>query len=97
MLPRIPLVSDYEKFWAFSKAGRDLANLHLNYEKVAPCPGVVVESLEQVSYEIQNRAVTERSRSDGLLAVAEGGFDYAQPPVSEQSQSNDYVCRRLIL
>lgn len=92
MLPRIPLVSDYEKFWAFSKAGRELASLHLNYEKVAPCPDVVVESLEQVSYEIQNRAVTERSRSDGLLAVAEGGFDYAQPPVSEQSQSNDYAC-----
>ena len=91
ILPRIPLVSDYEKFWAFSKAGRELANLHLNYEKVAPCPGVVVESLEQVSYEIQNRAVTERSRSDGLLAVAEGGFDYAQPPVSEQSQSNEYA------
>ena len=97
MLPRIPLVSDYEKFWAFSKAGRKLANLHLNYENVAPMSDVIVDSLPYVQLEIQNRAVTERSRSDGLLAVAEGGFDYAQPPVSEQSQSNDYVCRRWTL
>ena len=29
MLPRIPLVKD---FWEFSKAGRELADIHLNYE-----------------------------------------------------------------
>ncbi|WP_426302046.1 DEAD/DEAH box helicase [Arthrobacter sp. R-11] len=33
MLPRIPKVKD---FWGFSKAGRDLADLHLNYETVEP-------------------------------------------------------------
>ncbi|WP_367227311.1 type ISP restriction/modification enzyme, partial [Polynucleobacter sp. 35-46-11] len=35
-LPRIPCVNTPEDFWAFSKAGRDLADLHLNYETVAP-------------------------------------------------------------
>ncbi|MGY2747904.1 type ISP restriction/modification enzyme [Arthrobacter sp. UYCu723] len=35
MLPRIPRVKD---FWGFSQAGRDLANLHLNYEAVEPYP-----------------------------------------------------------
>jgi predicted helicase len=34
MLPRIPLVDDVKDFWAFSKAGRELAELHLNYENV---------------------------------------------------------------
>lgn len=34
-LPRIPLA---ENFVAFSKAGRELANLHLNYEEVEPYP-----------------------------------------------------------
>lgn len=34
MLPRIPLVEVPADFWAFSKAGRDLADLHLNYETV---------------------------------------------------------------
>lgn len=36
MLPRLPLVEDVRDFWAFSKAGRKLADLHLNYESVEP-------------------------------------------------------------
>ena len=39
-LPRIPIVEKLEDFLAFSKAGKKLADLHLNYETVAPCPGV---------------------------------------------------------
>jgi predicted helicase len=35
MMPRIPYTGD---FWSFSKAGRKLAELHLNYEKVKPYP-----------------------------------------------------------
>lgn len=41
-LPRIPLVDDVREFWAFSKAGRKLADLHINYESVPPYPGVTV-------------------------------------------------------
>jgi hypothetical protein len=37
-LPRIPAVKRPADFWAFSKAGRDLAELHLNYETVEPYP-----------------------------------------------------------
>lgn len=35
MLPRIPLAHD---FWAFSKAGENLAQLHINYEIIKPYP-----------------------------------------------------------
>ena len=35
-LPRIPCVKKAEDFWAFSKAGRDLAHWHLNYETIEP-------------------------------------------------------------
>ncbi|WP_020594591.1 DEAD/DEAH box helicase [Spirosoma panaciterrae] len=42
MLPRLPLVEDVRDFWAFSKAGRKLAELHLNYETLAPYPDVKV-------------------------------------------------------
>lgn len=42
MLPRLPLVEDVRDFWAFSKAGRKLAELHLNYETVPPYKGVLV-------------------------------------------------------
>ncbi|EUJ10546.1 putative helicase [Methylophilaceae bacterium 11] len=37
-LPRIPCVKKSEDFWKFSKAGRALAELHINYETVAPYP-----------------------------------------------------------
>jgi len=35
MLPRIPFVSN---FWGFSKAGKELGELHLNYEDIEPYP-----------------------------------------------------------
>ena len=35
-LPRLPLVEKADDFWAFSKAGRMLADLHLNYETAEP-------------------------------------------------------------
>tara|TARA_R110001606_G_scaffold399223_1_gene582511 strand:- start:2876 stop:7843 length:4968 start_codon:yes stop_codon:yes gene_type:complete len=37
-LPRIPRVKEAADFWTFSKAGRDLAELHLNYETVDKYP-----------------------------------------------------------
>lgn len=42
MLPRLPLVDNVKDFWAFSKAGRKLAELHLNYESIKPPEGVKV-------------------------------------------------------
>lgn len=42
-LPRIPLAPD---FWAFSKAGRELAHWHLNYETVEPYPLVQTGELD---------------------------------------------------
>lgn len=37
-LPRIPAVKKFADFQAFSQAGRKLADLHVNYETVAPYP-----------------------------------------------------------
>lgn len=37
-LPRIPCVKSADDFWAFSRAGHALAELHLGYEAVAPYP-----------------------------------------------------------
>lgn len=42
-LPRIPRVATYEQFVAFSRAGRDLAKLHVHFEEVAPYAGVTLE------------------------------------------------------
>lgn len=42
-LPRIPLVDDVNVFMDFYKAGKKLAELHLNYETIPPYPGVKVD------------------------------------------------------
>ena len=42
-LPRIPAVKTAADFWAFSKAGRALGDLHVHYETVEPYPVVIAE------------------------------------------------------
>jgi predicted helicase len=41
-LPRIPIVEKLEDFLEFQKKGKELADLHLNYEALEPCRGVQV-------------------------------------------------------
>lgn len=53
MLPRLPLVEKPADFWAFSKAGRALAELHLNYETQPPHPDVVVSGAEQGKFRVE--------------------------------------------
>jgi predicted helicase len=40
-MPRIPLAKD---FWGFSKAGKELARLHIEYEKLEPYPLKFIET-----------------------------------------------------
>jgi predicted helicase len=47
MLPRIPLVDDVKDFWAFSKAGRKLADLHINYETIPAAEDLIVNGAEK--------------------------------------------------
>lgn len=65
MLPRIPLVSDYQKFWAFSESGRKLADLHLNYEEVERYPDVQLDSLNYAQYGSRKQSVYD----DDLIAA----------------------------
>lgn len=44
MLPRIPLVESADDFRAFCRAGRKLAELHLDYESAEPYQALVVSS-----------------------------------------------------
>lgn len=53
MLPRLPLVEKPVDFWAFSKAGRALAELHLKYETQPACPKVKVEGVESGNFRVE--------------------------------------------
>ena len=53
MLPSLPLLDDIKQFWAFSKAGRHLADIHINYETVTPYPHVQVIGEESQFYTVE--------------------------------------------
>jgi len=67
MLPRLPLVDKPTDFWAFSKAGRQLAELHLNYETVPPCPGVTVTGAESKLYTVEKMRFAAKDRKDTIV------------------------------
>ena len=63
-LPRLPLVEKPADFWAFSKAGRDLAELHLNYEEQDPPKDIL----------INNKPIPKKSFPDEQLIVNKMSF-----------------------
>ncbi|UNE54984.1 DEAD/DEAH box helicase [Bartonella machadoae] len=64
-LPRIPCVKSTEDFWAFVNAGRELGNLHVNYETVDPYP---------VTFKKGNPKLTEISNPEKFYYVTEMKF-----------------------
>ena len=72
-LPRIPIVDSIEDFMDFYKAGKELADLHLNYEEVPPCSGVVVRGNRQVPMTVKQDPAT-----GGYIEVPvdDGAYDY---------------------
>jgi len=66
MLPRLPLVEKPANFWAFSKAGRDLADLHLNYEEQPPCPKVKVEGVESGKFTVEKMCFVNKADKSAI-------------------------------
>lgn len=67
MLPRLPLVEDVRDFWSFSKTGRKLAELHLNYETVAPHSDVKVSGDDGSSYLVEKMRFPQKGRKDTIV------------------------------
>ena len=72
-LPRIPIVDSLDDFMEFYKAGKELADLHLNYETVAPYPDVIVHGDRQVPLTVKSDPAT-----GGYIQapVDDGAYDY---------------------
>ena len=58
-LPRIPIVEDIDAFLDFSYAGKQLANLHLNYEEIPAYEGVTVIGDRQKEEAPDGRMIAE--------------------------------------
>ncbi len=74
MLPRLPLVEDVKDFWAFSKAGRKLAELHINYESVPPLKSVKVQEpdvtytmLPEEYYRVEKMRFPKKDQKDTII------------------------------
>ena len=63
MLPRIPLLKD---FWTFSKSGRELAALHLNYEKLEPTNLAKVE-MSSENYTVEKIRFPQKNKKDTII------------------------------
>ncbi len=66
-LPRLPLVEDVKDFWKFSKAGRALADLHINYETVPTFKGVKVKGADSEFYTIEKMRFLKKDQKDTII------------------------------
>lgn len=66
-LPRLPLVEDVRDFWKFSKAGRQLAELHINYEAVPHYPGVQVSGEDSNFYKVERMRFPKKGQRDTII------------------------------
>ncbi|ABZ96123.1 Helicase (plasmid) [Leptospira biflexa serovar Patoc strain 'Patoc 1 (Ames)'] len=76
-LPRIPRVKDPKDFWAFSKAGRSLAELHIGYEKVTPHPVKLVTTKTKLlpeHYHVTQMKVAKNGKEKDLSIVIYNEF-----------------------
>ena len=62
-LPRIFLVDEPEKFRQLSKAGRDLAKIHLNYETQPPPENVIVEGAESGDFRVKKLKLADNRQT----------------------------------
>jgi predicted helicase len=84
MLPRLPLIEDVRDFWAFSNAGRKLAELHANYETVPPYEGVTLTGVESNFFTVDKMRFGSKTQQDKILYnshitvsnIPETAYDY---------------------
>ena len=63
-LPRIPLVKD---FWTFSKIGRKLAELHLNYETLNAPNFITVEGIDCNDFKVDKMRFPSKGEQDCII------------------------------
>lgn len=72
-LPRIPRVRSSADFWAFSKAGRALADLHLNYETVPMYAAATIDhgskTLSDADYRVEKMRHGKKGKDKDLSTV----------------------------
>lgn len=66
-LPRIPFVDSADDFKAFSKAGKALADLHLNYETQPKLPEVVVSGEDSGKFRVSKMKYASKEDKSAII------------------------------
>lgn len=81
-LPHIPIVDNYDDFVQFSKAGKKLANLHLNYEKVEPYSKCKIIEYPEANYNVtkmkfgKNKNIIEYNEKITISNIPDKAYKY---------------------
>jgi predicted helicase len=66
-MPRIPLLETIEEFQLFSKAGRDLAKLHVGYESVKPYKGIEITGAERENFTVEKMKFLDKNDKSTIV------------------------------
>lgn len=69
MLPKIPLVEKMKDFWAFSNAGKKLAEIHTQYENLEPHPEVKVDTEDGANFKVDPKMRFANKDSKDTIAL----------------------------
>ncbi|BBM56121.1 putative helicase [Leptotrichia trevisanii] len=63
-IPKLPLVEEYENFKQYSDIGKELADLHLNYEKLEKLPEILISGEEKNNFKVEKlRFISKENKS----------------------------------
>lgn len=88
MLPRLPLPETPKDFWAFSKAGRSLAKLHLEYDQFELAPtadalGVVVQGADSGHFRVEKMRFPSKDDKSRILYNSQITIEHIPPTAYE--------------
>lgn len=93
-LPRIPCVKKASDFWAFNQAGRNFAELHINYETVEPypvnfeCGKLFMDSFTDKDYRVEQMKFGKKGKETDKTTVI---YNHAITMTHIPLQAYEYV------
>ena len=67
LIPRLPLIDDYNTFKIYSDIGRELADLHLNYENIERDSNIIVEGEESNNFKVEKMRFSNKDKKDIII------------------------------
>ena len=67
LIPRLPLIDNYDTFKIYSDIGKELADLHLNYENIERDSNIIVEGEESNNFKVEKIRFENKDKKDIII------------------------------